>query len=205
MSTQPIGHKQYSFTYRKPAKSGGDAEFSLTPEQSKIRQKPAESTPVSARDRIRALLADIPLREGGKLSFLDVKTYRDDLELDWDARVSGDLAAMGVEVGRNFRLTHDPTAGGVVASPDHPDKAKIDMYFQTDAEAADDFKSLLQLGKLVDVAERRLSPADMETRLSPEAMSWWFDSNMDATSLLIGGGLVFGMPGAAYQGLDITV
>lgn len=205
MSTQPIGHKEYSFTYRKPKKTYEDAEFSLQPEQSNNRQVTEESTSVSGRDRIRAILSDIPLRGGEKLSFYDVKSYRDSLEKDWDARVAGDLATIGVDTDRKFRLTLDPAVGSVVASGDHPDKSKIDMYFQTDTDAADDFESILQLGKLVDVAERKLSPTDMETELTPEAMSWWFDSNMDSSSLFTGGGIVFGVTGSSYQGLDIRV
>ncbi len=205
MSTQPIEHKGYSYTYSKPRKTQEDVDFPLGPEQSKKRQETTVAAPASARDRIQALLDDIPLKGNNKLSFQDVKEYRDSLERDWDARVAGDLAGLGVNMSIKFRLTHDPSSGQVVASADHPDKGKIDQYFVSNSEVADDFKDVLKLGKLVDAAERRLSPQEMETELAPAAMAWWFDSNTDTATLFSGGGVVFGMGSSAYKGLDMHV
>lgn len=205
MSTQPIGHKAYNYTYRKPQKAQEDVDFPLGPEQSKKRQETVGAPSASARDRIQVLLAEIPRRDGNKLSFLDVKKFRDSLEKDWDARVFGDLSSMGVDMNRKFRLTDDPLSGEVAANGDHPDKAKIDQYFYSNSDVADDFKSLLQLGKLVDAADRKLAPQELETQLSPEAMAWWFDSNIESASLFSGGGIIFGMGSSAYKGLDIRV
>ncbi len=205
MSTQPIGHKEYNYTYRKPKKTQEDVDFPLGPEQSKKRQETPVVPTASVRDHIQALVDKIPRRDGNKLSFLDVKNYRDSFEKDWDARVSGDLLSLGVDMSRKFRLAHDPASGEMLANADHPDKMKIDQYFISTPDMADDFKSGLQLGKLVDTAERKLAPQEMETELTPEAMSWWFDANMDSVSLFSGGGIIFGMGSSAYKGLDLRV
>lgn len=204
MTTQPIEHTGYGYTYRKPRKQQGDVDFPLGPEQSKKRQETADSTGPSSRDRIRRLLAEIPTSENNTLTFQSVVEYRDRIEKDWEARVSGELAAFGVDTSTKFRLVYDPATGTVEANGDHPDKAKIDQYFVANPDAADEFKTIMQLGKLTDAARQRLSPQEMETSLSPEAMAWWFDTNMDAASLFSGGGTVFGV-GSAYKGLDIRV
>lgn len=205
MSTQPIEHKGYGYTYRKPRKPQDDVDFPLGPEQSKKRQSESEHSRTTIRGRIGALLSDIPRGDDNTLTFNDIVAYRDSLEKDWDAVVSSDLAGLGVDVDRKFRLTHDPSSGKVKADSDHPDNQKIDQYFVSNQDMADDFEAILQLGKLVDVAERRLSPTDMGLSLTPEAMAWWFENNMDAASLFSGGGIIFGMGASAYKGLDIRV
>ncbi|MGL1861587.1 MAG: hypothetical protein OCC46_03585 [Pseudodesulfovibrio sp.] len=205
MSTQPIEHKGYGYTYKKPRKPHEDVDFQLGPEQSKKRHEEVADSGPTIRDRIRNLLADVPRSDGTKLSFKDIVDHRDALEKDWDAAVAGDLTTLGVDMSVKFRLMHDPTTGEVQAHVDHPDKMKIDQYFASNPEMADDFENMLQLDKLIDVARRRLAPQEMDQTLEPEAMAWWFQTNMDTTSLFTGGGVIFGQGSSAYKGLDIRV
>ena len=205
MPTQPIEHKGYNYNYAPTRKPREDVDFPLGPEQSKKRQETGVETRAGVRDRIRTLLADVPRGEGNKVSFRNIAEYRDSLEKDWDALVSHDLAALGVDMSVKFRLMHDGVTGDVLADGDHPDKGKIDQYFASNPDMARDFGRIVQLGKLVDVAERKLTPQEMGQTLDTEAMAWWYQSNMDTASLFTGGGIVFGMGSFAYKGLGIRV
>ena len=205
MPTQPIDHKVYSYAYKQPKRSQGDVDFPLAPEQSKKRHEEATDSRATVRDRIKAILSEIPKQGENKLSFQNIVDYRDVLETEWDETVNNDLKALGVDMSAKFRLMHDASTGDVVASNDHPDKGRIDAYFASNSERADEFRTIIQLGKLVNVAENKLSPQDMNQTLQPEAMAWWYQSNMDTASLFNGGGVVFGAGGSAYKGLDIRV
>jgi len=205
MATQPIENTGYGYAYSRAKKTKTDVDFPLGPEQSKKRQDEGVESKATVRDRIRALLLDIPKGDNNRLSFNDIVTHRDSMEKDWDAVVGGDLKSAGVDMSTKIRLMHTPGSGGVAANADHPDKNKIDQYFATNPELADDFERVLQLGKLVDVAERKLAPQEMDQTLETEAMAWWYQSNMDTATLFTGGGIVFGMGSSAYKGLDIRV
>lgn len=206
MPTQPVEHKVYNYSQPQPRRPQTDVDFPLGPEQSKNRQP--EETPASksgVRTHIESLLADIPKGEDGRLSFQDVVNHKDAVEAEWDQRVSADLEALGVDMSKRFRLMLDPGTGAVTASGDHPDKMRIDAYFAANEERADEFKNIVQLGRLASVAENKLSPDDMQQTLLPQAMAWWYQTNMDTSSLFTGGGVVFGAGGSAYKGLDIRV
>ena len=167
MSTQPIEHKGYGYTFKQTRRPQEDVDFPLGPETSKKRLEDPTEPQATVRDHIRSLLADVPKQDGNRLSFKAIVDYRDIMEKDWDAVVSGDLQGLGVDMNRKFRLMHDPVTGQVTAGNDHPDKAKIDQYFALNPEVADDFKTVMQLGKLVDVAERKLTPDEMNQTTSP--------------------------------------
>ncbi|QJB55145.1 hypothetical protein [Pseudodesulfovibrio sp. zrk46] len=205
MSTQPVEHKGYGYTFRQTKKQPEDVGFPLGPETSKKQQADAAEPAATVRERVRALLADVPKSGEGRLSFRDIVNYRDSQEKDWEALATHDLRGLGVDTERSFRLMHDPSTGLVTASNDHPDKARIDQYFASNQEVADEFKSVLQLGKLVDVAERKLTPEQMDQTLDSEAMGWWYQSNMEASALFSGGGIIYGAGSFAYKGIDIRV
>jgi hypothetical protein len=205
MSTQPIEHKGYGYTLKQPRRHREDVDFPLGPESSKKQQETASKSGFGVRDRIRQLLADVPRQNDNRLSFMAIRDYRDVLEKGWEVTVSTDLRSMGVDVDRKFRLTLDASSQSVVADNDHPDKLRIEQYFLSNGDKSVDMDSLLQLGKLVDVAEQKLSPDQMTQTLDAEAMGLWFQSNMESSALFRGGGMVFGLGGAAYKGLDIRV
>ncbi|CCH48283.1 hypothetical protein [Pseudodesulfovibrio piezophilus] len=205
MSTQPIEHKGYGYSFKQPSKIHDEAEFSLDAELSKRRQETGSEAKKSSRDHIRRLLEGIPKRAGNRLSFTDISEYRTALESKWDMTVTRGLEAVGVDLTRTFHLSFDATTGSVTASSDHPDKAAIDAYFDTDAEVSEEFDTLVQLGKLVDVAERSLSSKQREQTLDSDAMTWWFQSSLPPSALFCGGGVIFGMGGSSFMGVDILV
>jgi len=203
--TQPIGNKVHSYAYKQPGRPRGGIDFPLAPEQSKTRHAEVPESKGVIRDRIQVILSDIPKRDGNRLSFQDVVDYRDSLKVEWDRGVGEELKALGVNMSVKFRLMHDSSTGGVTASSDHPDKARIDAYFAASQDRANEFRKIIQLGKLVSVAGNKLAPQEMQQTLQTEAMAWWYQANMDTTSLFTGGGVVFGMGNSTYKGLDIRV
>lgn len=205
MSTQPIEHKGYGYTFKQTRRPQEDVDFPLGPDSSKKRQDEPVEPRATVRDHIRTLLADIPRKDGNRLSFNDIVNFRDSMEKDWDAVVASDLKGLGVDMSQKIRLMHDPATGSVTSGSDHADKMKVDQYFASNPDMADDFETILQLGKLVDVAQRKLTPEQMDQTLDGEAMGWWYQSNMDTATLFTGGGIVFGMGSSAYKGLDIRV
>lgn len=205
MSTQPIEHTGYGYSFKQTRKAQEDVDFPLGPELSKKRQEIPAEPRTTVRDHIRTLLEDVPKQDGSRLSFNDIADYRDSLKQDWDAVVTSELSGLGVDLGQKFGLMLDPTTDRVTVSDDHPDAMKIDQYFESNPEMGHDFETVLQLGKLVDVAERKLSPQQMDQTLETEAMAWWYQSNMDTATLFTGGGVVFGMGSSAYKGVDIHV
>ena len=205
MPTQPIEHKVYSYAYKQPKRPQGDVDFPLAPEQSKKRHEAVPDSRGAVWNSIQNILSEIPKRDGNRLSFQDIIDYRNAMETEWDQAVDGDLKGLGVDMSVKFRLRHDASADDVTASTDHPDKARIDAYFVANPDRANEFRTIIQLGKLANVAENKLSPQDMGQTLQVEAMAWWYQSNMDTTSLFGGGGVIFGAGGSAYKGLDIRV
>nr|WP_287410612.1 hypothetical protein [Pseudodesulfovibrio sp.] len=204
MSTQPIEQTVQGYTYKRPKRTQGEADFSLGPEQSKKRQETDADTQGSVRDHIRALLSKVADVGDDRVSFKAVSDYHDALQSGWNRDVSDDLADLGVNVSAPFRLSYDP-AGGVTVAGDHPHREMINAYFSTNPARVNELGEILQFGKLAGVAESRLSPQDMEQTLQTEAMAWWYASNMNTTSLFTGGGMMFGAGGVAYKGLDIHV
>lgn len=205
MPTQRIEHNVYSYSQKQPRRPQSDADFPLAPESSKKRHGDVTDSSAAVRDRIQIILSDVPKRDGKTLSFQDVVDYRDTIETEWDRGIGDDLKELGVDMTASFRLMHDASSGKVRAIGDHPDKAKIDGYFESNPERADEFRIILQLGKLASVAQGKLTPKDMNQTLQIEAMAWWYQANMDTASLFQGGGVVFGAGGSAYKGLDIHV
>lgn len=205
MATQPIEHKGYNYAQPQTKKAREDVDFPLGGEQSKTRHNEVAEQACTACDQIDLLLREIPKNGSNKLSFQDVVSHRDSLEQQWDRQVRSDLFGVGVDLSSSFRLVYDPSTGSVTASSDHPDKLRIDQYFISNQDRADDFRKRLSLDKLVDVAERSLSEADMSRPIDEESMTNWFQNNMETASLFSGGGIVFGMGQSTYKGLDIRV
>jgi len=203
--TQPIEHKAYGFINTQARRTRSDAEFSLDLDQSINRQEEAAAPSASARNFIETLLSEVPAGEDGRISFYDVVAYKGALESQWDSEINDGLARLGVDMSRPFRLMIDPSSGKVTAGSDHPDKARIDAYFAANHDKETDFRKIVQFGKLADHAQNSLSDSEMEERLVPQAMAWWYRNNMDTSSLFTGGGVIFGSGGSSYKGLDIRV
>ncbi len=202
---QPIEHNVYNREYKPSRRLREDAEFSLAPEQSKKRHDKVSAVRGGVRNSIRNLLSEVSKSEDNRLTFRDIVDFSKSIESEWERAVSSDLKGLGVDMSVKFRLMLDASTGCVTASGDHPDKARIDAYFASTPDSSEGFRKIIQFGKLASVAESKLSPRNMNQEFHVEAMAWWYQSNMDTTSLFAGGGLVFGNGSSVYRAVDIRV
>jgi len=157
------------------------------------------------RDQVNAYLSDIPKNGDGKLSFKDIEDYRKKLETEWDTSVKADLKKLGVNTDKEFPLSYDPATGKLTVSNGHPDKEKIDQYFESNSDKVEEFQKIVQLGKMTYMSKSSLSPLEIRKNIQQEAMAWWYGDNTDPTSWFKGGGLMLGQGQSSYSGLDIKV
>jgi hypothetical protein len=209
MSTQSIDSAGYGYTYQQLAKARQEAEAAekgqalLASGSGAASQTPSMS---QVRERIEALLADIPRSNGDKLTFQDVADYRESRNKAWSERFEADMQALGVDTSIDIRLNLDAATGAVTAQKNHPDKAAIDKYFVDNPEMAEQFEEGVQLSKLTGTAERKLSTAELRQQLTTRSMAIWYEANSSASSLLSGGGMVMGQGTTAYAtSLDLRV
>ena len=202
MTTQRIEQTARAQEYGSSERSVAEKSFDLHGEGDgeAMAEEFAESS--HEGDVFEGFLQEIADAEG-RVSFHDVARYRDVMADRWHRRVAAELAGLGVNVARRFRLTLDEDTGEATANPEHPHSLQINDYFRQEPEAARQFRSLVALGKLADAPRRRLTAVALEERLPVAAAAGWYRRNMDANDLFAGGGLLFEHQGSTYTGLDI--
>ncbi len=158
------------------------------------------------RAQIEALLSNIPKGDDGKLSFNDIDEHRKTLETKWDETVKADLEKLGVNVDKEFPLSWNAATGKLTVNDSHPDKATIDKYFESNSDRVDEFKRIIQLGKMTATHKQKADPVQLMRNIQSESMAWWYEDNSDPTSWFKGGGRFMGGGSqAGYQGLNLKV
>lgn len=187
---------------------GGEADSAQAADSGQGRQKGSgrETTVGKIRRQVEELLADIPNGDG-KLTFDDIKAYREEKLEELRAEAREGLAALGVDLSKDLNLSYDANTGKVLAG-DHPDKATIERFFESSPELTDEYARLLQLTKLTETADAKLAPVDMRRRIQSDMMSAWFEQN--AGEDFFGGSLSMSLAGLASQakahtGLNLRV
>lgn len=206
--THSIGAYEFNSAYARLREAAEEEKlYALAREADKEKaSKEAGSDGTSPVGKeIMEYLSKIPKGSDGKLSFKDVEEYRKELETKWDEEVAVDLAKLGVDVSQDLPLTYDPATGKVTVNSSHPDKAKIDAYFESNPDKVEQFQEILQLGKLTSVAESELSLTEMTTSVPQRALAWWFEDNTDPTTWFDGGGLMAGKGLSQYTGISLKV
>lgn len=152
---------------------------------------------------ISNLLSEVP-NSGGKLTFKDVMEYRDKLQEEFETALKEDLEAIGVDTDVEFTLNYDAASGKVTVDPNHPDKAKIDNYFDQNPDRCDEFAKIVSLSNISNTAENRLRPSQLKQQIQASAMETWWSS--DSASSIASGNLLFGASsGLQFFGLDTVV
>ncbi|NDV20352.1 hypothetical protein GO013_13125 [Pseudodesulfovibrio sp. JC047] len=204
MAVQSIGSNGYMDAYALLQAANEEQQLqSRATEMDKEQGKTSGKSGIA--NEIESYLAKIPKGKDNRLSFLDVDKHRAQLEAKWDITVTADLKELGVDVTKQLPLSYDPATGKVTVAKGHEDKEIIDKYFEDNPDKVDEFKTILQLGKLTSTASAKLSQGQMIQDLQVKSMTWWFADNSDPTSWFDGGGLMFGQGQTAYTGLNITV
>lgn len=173
MATSSISYTGSTYDYYSSSSSQLDIQKSYNSSSS------SSDTAFGAdiREKVNALLADIPRNSNGTLTFEAVMEYRDSLLEDFETRVKADLDALGVDTERDMTFSFDATTDTLVVDSDHPDKAVIDQYFTENDEARQQFAQVLALNKMTQSAERKLSLSDLRTELQVQSMAWWTEAN----------------------------
>lgn len=169
------------------------------------KEEAAKEGSTSVETDILSYLAKIPKGDDNRLSFEDVDNYRSELEKKWDVEVMADLEKLGVDITQQFPLTYDPDTGKVTVSGEHPDKETIDKYFEDNPDKVDQFHDIIQLGKLTNVANSKLSQDQLTQNLQMNTLAWWYADNTDPGSWFQTGGMVARQGQSAYTGLNLTV
>lgn len=158
------------------------------------------------KSEISTLLDQIPKGSDNRLSFQEVKDYREALGDKWDLEVMADLQGLGVDVSKEFVMTYDPDTGKVTVPEGTKDADVINQYFEDNPDKVKEFYDIVQLGKLTATASSQLSQSQMMTSLQQQSLAWWYADNTDPTSWFEGGGLLsIGSGATSYTGLNLMV
>lgn len=184
---------------------GTEAE-SADSNQGRKKGTDSDTTPGKIRRYVEDLLADIP-KQGGKLTFDDIKAYREEKLEELRESVREGLEALGVDLSKDLNLSYDANTGKVLVS-NHPDKAKVERFFESNPELTEEYARLLQLTKLTETADAKISAADMRRRVQAGMLSAWFEQN--AGEDFFGGSLSMSLAvlkgqARAYTGLSLRV
>ena len=155
--------------------------------------------------QVDELLADIP-KSGNKLTMSDVIAYRDQVTQQLQDDVQSDLEALGVDTTEDINLGLDDN-GNVVAAAGTPNKDLIDRYFQANPDKVEEYTDALKLSKLTSMAETKMTPSQIRSQLSTQAISAWTSQNADSD--IFSGSLNLtlsqaGLPTTSF-GLNLTV
>ncbi len=152
---------------------------------------------------VKSLLDEVP-SSGGKLTFKDVMDYRDALQEKFEAELKSDLEAIGVNTDIEFTLSYDAAGDKVTVDQNHPDKAKIDNYFDQNPERREEFAKIVSYSNISNVAENKLSPGQLKQQIQASAMETWWSSG--SASSIASGNMLFGAAsGLQFFGLNTVV
>lgn len=198
MATSPIGYTSNSYGYYN--KSAQDAQA--------VKASSSSSSDTSfgadIREKVAALLEDIPRNSNGTLTFDAVIQYRDEKLADFEAKAKADLQKLGVDTDRDMAFAYDAATDTLTVDSSHPDKKIIDQYFTEQDDLRHQFAQVVALNKMTGAAESKLSPTQMKAQLQVQAMSWWAEANTDD---IFGGGNLLASAGgsSSFFGLNMVV
>lgn len=131
-------------------------------------------------------LAAIKSEKGSdRITFDDVEAYRNKLEEDFSAKLKEDLLKLGVDPDVEFTLVTD-SSGRLNVVSDHPDKAKIQQYFDANPGMAEQFETIQSLSNFKRSAESPQvrdwdSMRELKKGLQAQAIEIFFATAQEAT------------------------
>jgi hypothetical protein len=132
----------------------------------------------------RAVMEKMGVGKNDRVSFRQINTYREQLEQEYADQLKKDFELMGVDPDIRFQLKENEK-GGLTVSSDHPDKDKIQKYFDDHPELVSQYKEIQTLANLEAARQRMdINPAELKKRLQIENMSAWWDAASGGTSIM---------------------
>jgi hypothetical protein len=138
------------------------------------------SASMSALSRMQTILSRIPKDDDGRLTFSDAKQYKKLMETDFRDKVSKGLRKLGVDENVEFTLKIDPATGSMKVNSSHPDKEKIEAFFEANPDLVSQFEEIQVLEGATKYTERKVPVSQIRREIQLQSASFW---NSDETDL----------------------
>ena len=132
----------------------------------------------------RAMMEKMGVGKSDRVSFRQINAYRELMEQEFAGQLRKEFDLLGVDPNIVFQLKENET-GGLTVSSDHPDKDKVQKYFDDHPELVKQYNEIQILANLEAARNRMdINPAELKKRLQIENMSKWWDAESGASSIM---------------------
>jgi hypothetical protein len=161
----------------------------------------AMQTVKAVAELTRAVMEKMGVGKNDRVSFRQINAYREQMEQEYADQLQKDFALLGVDPKIAFQLKENEK-GGLTVSSDHPDKDKVQKYFDDHPELVKKYQEIQILANLEAARARMdIQPAELKKRLQIENMSAWWDAAGGGSSIMS-----FASGGTSwFTGIDATV
>lgn len=140
--------------------------------------------------------------KNGNVTFGQISAYKEKLEKEYGDKLKTDLEKLGVDKDIKFQLKLGKNGSMEVVS-DHPDKAKVQKYFDDNPDMVKKYKEIQSLADLDNARKNmQMNPTDLRKRIQVESLAAWWDQGGNGGSSIgdfSGGDMAF------YKGINATV
>ena len=132
----------------------------------------------------RAVMKKMGVGENDRVSFGQINVYREQMEQEYADQLRKDFEFLGVDPKIAFQLKENDQ-GGLTVSSEHPDRDKVQKYFDEHPEMVKKYKEIQTLANLEAARNRmNINPAELKKRLQIENMSAWWSAEDGASSIM---------------------
>ncbi|MCL2123093.1 MAG: hypothetical protein FWH34_03280 [Desulfovibrionaceae bacterium] len=161
----------------------------------------AAQTVNAVAELTRAVMEKMGVGKNDRVSFRQINAYREQIEQEYAEQLRKDFALLGVDPKISFQLKENDK-GGLTVGSEHPDKDKVQKYFDEHPELVEKFKEIQILANLEAArTQMDIHPAELKKRLQIENMSAWWNAEGDSGSIMSSSSAGTSW----FSGLDVTV
>jgi hypothetical protein len=132
----------------------------------------------------RAVMEKMGVGKNDRVSFGQINAYREQMEQEFADQLQKDFELLGVDPKIIFQLKENDR-GGLTVGSDHPDKDKVQKYFDDHPEIVKKYKEIQILANLEAARSRMdINPAELKKRLQIENMSAWWNAEGGASAIM---------------------
>jgi len=144
----------------------------------------AMQTVSAVAELTRAVMEKMGVGKNDRVSFRQINAYREQMEQEYAEQLRKDFGLLGVDPKIAFHLKENEK-GGLTVSSDHPDKDKVQKYFDDHPELVEKYKEIQILADLEAARkDAGINPAELKKRLQIENMSAWWNAESSTTSIM---------------------
>ena len=132
----------------------------------------------------QAVMAKMGVGQNDRVSFRQINAYREQMEQEYAEHLRKEFALLGVDPLIAFHLKENEK-GGLTVNSDHPDKAKVQRYFDDHPEMVKKYKEIQMLANLEAARkDMGINLAELKKRLQIENMSAWWNTEGGTASIM---------------------